>query len=64
MAETKEFAPSYSYEKDDSEHSVGPIVSVQQGKAVSLDGDENGQFHRSFSPRQIHVRISDTLSSL
>ena len=61
MAETKEFAPSYDYEKDDSGQSVGPVVSVQQGKALSLEEDENGQFHRSFTPRQIHVRISDVL---
>lgn len=36
---------------------LNPTVSVDQAtfESVQLDENRNGEFHRSFSPRQVHV---------
>ena len=31
-------------------------TSINEAELVELHDNRNGQFHRSFSPRQIHVR--------
>lgn len=40
---------------------LGPQKSVREAELVEHD-NRNGQFHRSFTPRQVHVRLA--LSSI
>ncbi|KAF2143960.1 uncharacterized protein K452DRAFT_356932 [Aplosporella prunicola CBS 121167] len=47
---------AYDYEKKkDLENDLAPTTSIQQAHAEVINDDEHGQFHRSFTPRQIHV---------
>lgn len=36
--------------------SLEPTPSVTEAQLVELHENRNGQFHRSFTPRQVHVR--------
>ena len=44
---TKEF-------RVDKEYDLEPAISVQEGNVQDV---QDGQFHRSFSPRQVHVSM-------
>ena len=39
------------------------IASIEQASLAELDDSRNGQFHRSFSPRQIHVSSAQLSST-
>lgn len=39
------------------------ITSIEQASLAELDDSRNGKFHRSFSPRQIHVGSTQTSST-
>lgn len=39
----------------DKKEPLHPTNSVVEGQSQQLQEDRNGQFHRSFSPRQVHV---------
>lgn len=46
--------------KKDSSYDISPdnaSEDVSRGETIELEG-RNGQFHRSFSPRQVHVLSS------
>lgn len=37
---------------------LNPSTSIEQASLAELADSRNGQFHRSFSPRQIHVSVT------
>ena len=44
-------------EKGDVAFDLQPMQSVGEGDMVEMVDTTNGQFHRSFTPHQVHVRI-------
>lgn len=55
-----ETTPSFDKEKDTS---LEPVESVNQAELIEFNENRNGQFHRSFSPRQVHVSLQQFLES-
>ena len=44
-------------EKGDVKFDLEPMSSVGEGDLVEMVDTTNGQFHRSFTPHQVHVCI-------
>lgn len=65
VIETKELSQRSSFEKASDLVAAdrrGSIASIEAARLDEIDG-RNGQFHRSFSPRQVHVSSTAGLSS-
>ncbi|KAJ5771069.1 uncharacterized protein N7511_003120 [Penicillium nucicola] len=57
MSDTNISPPSYQ-QKDPGKNeidSLQPTVSSEEPRVGELEETKNGQFHRSFSPRQVHI---------
>lgn len=58
-----EFRDSKYVSPDDAKHTTSekagevlkPTESIDQAQIIELEENRNGQFHRSFTPRQVHV---------
>jgi hypothetical protein len=48
----------------ESGNGLQPNTSIEQASLAELDDSRNGQFQRSFTPRQIHVSSASPWSSL
>ena len=56
MSKCEGEATTYSYEKEvKSDNTLTPVETTQDAEIVDLEDSRNGQFHRSFTPRQVHV---------
>lgn len=42
-------------------HGLQPTASPGEADVGEIEETRNGQFHRSFSPRQVHVRLQSWL---
>ena len=51
-------------EKGDVKSDVQPMRSIGEGDIIEMIDTTNGQFHRSFTPHQVHVCIYCVLFSL
>lgn len=47
----------------DKGNALETTASIDQAQLVELHNDRNGKFHRSFTPRQIHVSTNCHLLS-
>lgn len=45
-------------------NTLQPTRSVDGSQIEGVQDNRNGQFHRSFSPRQVHVRLIDSTQCL
>ena len=51
-------------EKGDVKSDLQPVQSMGEGDLIEMVDTTNGQFHRSFTPHQVHVCISCALFSV
>ena len=51
------FSLSKDSEKGDIKSDLQPVQSVGEGDVIEMVDTTNGQFHRSFTPHQVHVCI-------
>lgn len=64
METEKGSLPKVTADVDKFTSVLEPATSVDEATFQDVDPDRNGQFHRSFSPRQVHVsKLPDSLSS-
>ncbi len=60
MSEPDTSLNMYKHDKDivkDENNGLGPTATKGEAGVGEMEETRNGQFHRSFSPRQVHVRI-------
>ena len=51
------YSLSKDAEKEGAKFDLHPMSSVGEGDMIEMVDTSNGQFHRSFTPHQVHVRI-------
>jgi len=47
--------------KEAGHETLEPTTSIDDAQYIELQENRNGQFHRSFTPRQVHVSIARSL---
>lgn len=52
----KTHKPDNDFAKSES-NGLDTTLTTREGSIAEIEETRNGQFHRSFSPRQVHVRI-------
>jgi hypothetical protein len=55
MAEHGTYPSEKTFNESKGETFLEPVQSVGEAYVGDLEQNRNGQFHRSFSPRQVHV---------
>lgn len=55
MDEKKVDTATFSAEKAGSQSSLERTETCNEAQVIELHDARNGQFHRSFSPRQVHI---------
>jgi amino acid transporter len=44
-------------------NTLQPTESLPEAQIAETEENRNGQFHRSFSPRQVHVRLHEAYAT-
>lgn len=55
-ASLRAYKPDNDLAKNES-NGLDQTLNTREGSIAEIEETRNGQFHRSFSPRQVHVRI-------
>lgn len=58
LPQTRDADPISSKLDDSKEHGPQEVQSLNETQAIDPEDDRNGKFHRSFTPRQVHVSLA------